>query len=59
MRSIVQVSSLAYLSIVQASDQMVQAAKKIIERQLPGVPIEVNQVEETAATAYGNSSGIM
>ena len=43
----------------QVCHQLVQSARRLLERQLSGVPIEVNEVRETPQTAFGNSSGIM
>ena len=47
------------LPFVQMSRQMVHAARKVFEKQLPGVTIDVDEVQETRSSAFGNSSGIM
>ncbi len=43
----------------QACHKMVMGARKVLERQLPGVGLEVKEVQETRDSAFGNSSGIM
>jgi RNA 3'-terminal phosphate cyclase (ATP) len=41
------------------AQQMAQAARRQVAKQLPGVAIETKVVCETANTAFGNGSGIM
>lgn len=47
------------VSLLKACHQMVAGARKVLERQCPGVKIEVEEVQETRESAFGNSSGIM
>jgi len=51
--------SLPYPSSPKVSRQMVHSARRLIERELPEAVVEVSEIQETPATAYGNSSGIM
>ena len=43
----------------KVSRQMAHSARRLIERELPEAAVEVTETQETQATAYGNSSGIM
>ena len=43
----------------QVSRRLVHSARGLIQSELPNVKIDVNEVQETPATAFGNSSGIM
>ncbi|XP_064385885.1 RNA 3'-terminal phosphate cyclase-like isoform X2 [Halichondria panicea] len=44
---------------INACHKMVMGARKALERQLPGVGLEVKEVQETRDSAFGNSSGII
>ena len=43
----------------KVSRQLVHSASRLIQRELPNIKIDVSEVQETPATAFGNSSGIM
>ena len=50
--------------LLQVSRQMIQAARRVLQQHvsstnLRGVVFEEKDVQETAETAFGNSSGIM
>ena len=47
------------LSPNKVSRQLVHSASRLIQRELPNIKIDVSEVQETPATAFGNSSGIM
>jgi RNA 3'-terminal phosphate cyclase (ATP) len=59
---VVSVSVHAYVAGTvpeKTAHQLAQSARQQVEKQLPGVAIEISEVHETAASAYGSGSGII